>query len=183
MSIRTACALLTAAASFTIAGTARAADAADCPGALSEPSQTTLAATADTVTCLVNAERTRRGLRSVRRDGDLGRAARRQAADMVRRGYFAHVTPGGSTLGDRLRTAGYGAGEDWRAGEALGWGTGSRSTPGALVDEWLASPPHRRILLDQRHRELGVGVASGAPRDIKSGLAGATYALDFAVIR
>jgi uncharacterized protein YkwD len=122
-------------------------------------------------------------MRAVTRDSDLGRAARRLSNDMVRRRYFAHVTPGGATLGDRLRAAGYGAGQGWRAGETLGWGTGSRSTPNALVDEWLASPPHRRILLDAGYRELGVGVAPGAPQDTSSDLNGATYTLDLAVIR
>ena len=183
MSTRIARALLAAAALLTAPATANAADAADCPGALDEPSQATIPATADTVTCLVNAERTRRGMRAVRRDGDLGQAARRLAHDMVRRNYFAHVTPGGSTLGDRLRDAGYGSGQSWRAGEALGWGTGGRATPNALVDEWLASPPHRRILLDPGYRELGVGIAPGAPQDAASDAGGATYTLDFAVIK
>jgi uncharacterized protein YkwD len=182
MSIRN-CALLVTATFLTIPDAARAADAANCPGALDEPAQATLAASAGSVTCLVNAERTRRGLHAVSRDSSLGRAARRLANDMVRRGYFAHVTPGGSTLGDRLRAAGYGKGESWRAGEALGWGTGSLATPNSLVDEWLASPPHRRILLDPGYRELGVGIAPGAPADTTSGLSGATYTLDFAVIR
>jgi uncharacterized protein YkwD len=181
---RTVTMLLAATAVLAIAAPgAHAAAAAGCPGALDEPSSATVAATADSVTCIVNAERTQRGLHSLTRDADLGKAARRHADDMVRRSFFGHVTPGGATLGDRLRAAGYGSGRGWRAGEALGWGTGSRATPNALVDEWLDSPPHRHILLDPGYRELGVGVAIGAPRATDSGLAGATYALDLAVIR
>jgi uncharacterized protein YkwD len=52
-----------------------------------------------------------------------------------------------------------------------------------LVDEWLDSPPHRRILLDSGYRELGVGIAAGEPRDAQSSLPGATYTLDFGQIR
>ena len=95
--------------------------------------------------CLVNAERTSRGLKPLRRDGDLAQAARGHAADMARRDYFSHVTPSGDDLSDRLRDAGYGEpGDGWRAGENLGWGTGERATPDALVDAWLASPGHKR---------------------------------------
>ena len=98
---------------------------------------------------------------------------------MVRRDYFAHVSPGGSSVSDRLRAAGYGSpGDGWRAGEALGWGTGNRATPDALVDAWLDSPPHRRILLQDVYREFGVGVVAGAPMATTSELPGATYALD-----
>jgi len=74
-------------------------------------------------------------------------------------------------------------GDGWRAGEDLGWGTGERSTPNALVDAWLASDHHRRILLSGTYREIGVGVAAGAPRPTNSGLPGATYAMDLGTIR
>jgi uncharacterized protein YkwD len=180
--LRTVCAVLTASACLIPAPAARAADAADCPGALDKPTAATTAAAAGAIACLVNQERAARGLRSLTRDADLGQSARRQANDMVRREFFAHVSPGGTTFGDRLRQAGYGDGRSWRAGEALGWGTGARATPNALVDEWLASPPHRRILLDAGFRELGVGVAAGAPRATASD-DGATYALDLGVVR
>jgi uncharacterized protein YkwD len=150
-----------------------------CPGAGSIPGSTARAAEA--TTCLVNAERRKRGLVKLRADRNLAVAAGRHARDMVKRGYFSHKTPAGRTVGDRLRAAGFGKpGQGWRAGEALGWGTGSRATPAALLRAWLNSPAHRRLLLDRRFRKLGVGVASGAP---SRGGAGATYALNLAVIR
>jgi uncharacterized protein YkwD len=162
---------------------AAAQGAAECPGALDVPTQEGLDDAADAVVCLVNAERTSRGLRRLQRDGDLAQAARKHSADMVRRNYFSHVTPGGSTLGDRIRDAGYGRSGRWRAGENLGWGTGSRATPNSLVDEWLDSPAHKRIMLEDSYRELGVGVASGAPRETRSGLPGATYTLNLGTVR
>jgi uncharacterized protein YkwD len=174
-------ALLALGAAFA-AVPARAADTARCPGSTAVPTADTTDAATGQVICLINAERTDRGLRALRGDGDLARAARRHSADMVRRSYFSHVTPGGADLGARIRAVGYGSGRSWRAGEALGWGTGARATPAELVDEWLASPPHRRILLDPGYRELGVGVSAGAPRSVTSGLPGATYTVDVGVV-
>jgi uncharacterized protein YkwD len=164
------------------AAPARAADTASCPGSTDVPSAGTADQATSQVICLINAERTDRGMRALRLDGDLRRAAVRHSADMVRRTYFSHVTPGGVDFGTRIRDVGYGKGQAWRAGEALGWGTGSKATPAALVDEWLASPPHRHILLDPGFRELGVGVVAGAPRAVSSGLPGATYSVDFGVV-
>jgi uncharacterized protein YkwD len=174
-------ALLALGAAFA-AVPARAADTARCPGSTAVPTAGTVDEAGDQVVCLINAERTDRGLRPLRGDGDLARAARRHSADMVRRTYFSHVTPGGSGLGDRIRAVGYGSGHAWRAGEALGWGTGARATPADLVDEWLASPPHRHIILDPGYRELGVGVSAGAPRNRSAALPGATYTVDVGVV-
>ena len=160
-----------------------AAQAARCPGATGIPTSANIASEDDAIVCLINRERASRGLHALRGDADLTQAARRQASDMVRRSYFSHVTPGGANFGDRIRAAGYGHGQGWRAGEALGWGTGPRATPSALVSEWLASPGHRHLLLDPGFRELGVGIAPGAPRPGNTGLPGATYAVDFGVVR
>lgn len=167
-----------------LGGSASAAQAARCSGATGAvPTSANLASEDNAIVCLINHERASRGLRPLRTDGDLAQAARRQASDMVRRSYFSHVTPGGADLGDRIRAAGYGHRQGWRAGEALGWGTGPKATPSALVAEWLASPEHRHLLLDPGFRELGVGIAPGAPRPGNTGLPGATYAVDFGVIR
>jgi uncharacterized protein YkwD len=157
----------------------------ECDDALQIPqSNAELTDAAASVICLVNVERTTRGIEPLRRDADLSQAARRHALDMTRRGYFAHVGPSGERLGDRLRDAGYGGpGDGWRAGEDLGWGTGPRATPNALVDAWLASDPHRRILLSRAYEEIGVGVAAGAPKPGTTELPGATYAMDLATIR
>jgi len=164
---------------------AEASQADKCPGSLDIPSSAAgTDQAADAIVCLVNAERTSRGLKPLHRDGDLAQAAAGHASDMVRRDYFGHVSPGGKDLGDRIRAAGYfNSGDVWKVGEALGWGTGSRATPNTLVDEWLASPTHRQVLLDPGYREIGVGVSTGAPIDHPTILPGATYALDLGVIR
>ena len=164
----------------TISATpAHAAAAARCPGATSIPAAGTADQAGATVVCLVNVEREQRGLHRLHGDSRLAAVADRQAADMVQRSYFSHVTPGGADFGDRVRAAGYGRGHWWHAGEALAWGTQSRATPAVVVQEWLNSPHHRDILLDPQYRELAVGVAPGAP---KPGVGGATYAADFGVV-
>jgi uncharacterized protein YkwD len=182
--------LMAAAVSITatcswLAAPASAATGADrCPGALEIPQDSSrLDAAADAITCLVNVERTTRGLRELKRDGDLAQAARGHSRDMIRRNYFDHTSPGGASVGDRVRDAGYGEpGDGWRVGENLGWGTGQRATPNALVDAWLNSAGHRKNMLNPAFRELGVGVAKGAPNKGNE-LPGATYTLNLGVIR
>jgi uncharacterized protein YkwD len=124
------------------------------------------------VGCLVNKARTGAGLRGFRWSPKLGRAASRHARDMARRGYFGHQRSGGPSLGRRVRAAGF-RGRD--VGEAIGYGCGSLSTPASIVNAWLASPPHRAILLSGRSR-VGVGVSGRPP--VGCGGRGATYVLD-----
>jgi uncharacterized protein YkwD len=156
----------------------------ECNGSLEIPESTAELATAsDAVVCLVNIERAARGVEPLHRDAALSRAARSHALEMARQKHFSHTSVNGDGLSDRLRAAGYGdPGDGWRAGEDLGWGTGQRSTPNALVDAWLDSAHHRRILLSATYEEIGVGVAAGAAKPTDSGLPGATYAMDLATV-
>lgn len=119
----------------------------------------------DALLCEIARTRERRDRGRLQGDRRLKRAAGRHAADMVRRGYFAHDSPGGGTLRDRLRRAGYvRSGCSWRAGEVLAWGTGSRSTARSTVRAWLRSRSHRRIVVSRRYDEVGVGLRAGTPR-------------------
>jgi len=128
--------------------------------------------------CLVNATRQRHGLRSLRSSGRLNLAADRHSADMVARGYFAHVSPDGRSVVDRVRATGYLAGAaDWAVGEDIGWGTGSESTPASIFRAFMNSPPHRRIILSREFDEIGVGVSPGVPVAVAG--SGATFVLDF----
>ena len=134
---------------------------------------------ADAVVCEINDKRAERGLTALRRDDRLQRAGRAHARDMVRRGYFSHVTPEGTRLSDRLRAVGYVADDvPWRVGETLAWGRGSGSDPVAIVEAWLQSPSHRRLLLRPAYRDIGVGATPGLP----SGGGGVTYAAELGVV-
>jgi uncharacterized protein YkwD len=150
--------------------------AADCPGADAPPDAA--AATTATV-CLINAQRTSRGLEPLATDAQLAAAADAFAQDMVTRRFFDHTSPGGGTLVDRLRRAGWlPASGAWSAGEDIAWGQGSLGTPARIVSSWMASAGHRANILRASFDEVGVGIAAGAPR--AGGPAdAATYVADF----
>lgn len=125
--------------------------------------------------CEVNAVRRANGLRPWQVNRRLRAAAQRFAQDMVRRRYFAHVSPEGRTLTDRARSAHYiGRTRSWAVGENIGWGTGTAGSPAAIVNAWMSSPPHRAILMSRKFREGGGGIARGTP----AGVDGYTYVLD-----
>ena len=122
---------------------------------------------ADAVICLVNAERTSRGPKALKRDVDLAQAARGHSRDMARNRYFDHG-PTATRSATASAQAGYGnPGDGWKVGEDLGWGTGEQATPAWLVDAWLNSPPHQQ---DPAHRRL--------PRARRRRRAGAPKAID-----
>lgn len=149
-----------------------------CASADALPAQAAAYRLARAALCLVNRERRRRGLRALRVDRRLEIAAGRHARDMVARSYFAHRTPGGRTVVDRLRRAGYLRGQSTFVGETLAWGSSGRGSPCGIVAAWLASPPHRAVLLSRRYREIGLAAVPGSPRS-RSRTA-ATYAADLA---
>ena len=130
--------------------------------------------------CAINAERRAHGLAELRVDPRLSLAARRHSLDMVRRRYFAHVEPSGIDPAGRVRRTGYlsGAGR-WLVGETLAWGWGAGASPDRIVQAWMHSPEHRRVLLRPRYRELGVGVVWGGPRPRP--VPEATFTADFGV--
>jgi uncharacterized protein YkwD len=144
------------------AGLAQAS--ATCAGAETPIQATTLEDARAALACLIDAVRTERGLGPVRADARLERAARSHAADMVRRDYFAHRSPGGSDVSDRLARAGWTpARGSWWAGEILVTGDGAAGTPRRLVAAWLNSPPHRSVLLSTRPDAIGIGAARDTP--------------------
>jgi uncharacterized protein YkwD len=130
--------------------------------------------------CLINRERTERGLRALRHDGQLRKVAQSYSSQMVRHGFFDHVSPDGSTLRSRItgRTTYLRSAASWSLGENLYWGSGERATPAESVDGWMHSPGHRRNMLDRHFRDIGIGIAIGAPEDV-AGTPAATYTTEF----
>jgi uncharacterized protein YkwD len=127
-----------------------------CSLARATPGQASARRLAGAVRCLVNRQRRRRGIPRLRDALKLDHAAQRFAEDMRRRGYFAHVSPEGRRLRDRVSAADLQA-----SGEVIAWGCAGFATPAATVHGWLASPPHRRLLLSHRYTVVGAGVAAG----------------------
>jgi uncharacterized protein YkwD len=157
---------------------APAAQAASCPHGGDVATALSLQDARAALLCAVDVARTARGLPAVTQSQQLAQAAQGHAADMVTRHFFAHVTPGGSTLGDRVAATGYIRGRrDWELGEAIAWAQQPLDTPDSLMRAWLASPGHRAIILDRRFRDVGIGVTPGLTDG--SANPGATAVLDF----
>ena len=154
----------------------RAVAAGGCADADTEPAIGNVPQVATATLCLVNLERTRRGLRRLRMDRRLVRAAGAHSFDMVVRGFFAHVAPDGSTLVQRLRRARWLPRRGWSAGENIAFGEAYLSTPRATVEGWMQSSGHRENILTRGWRLAGVGVVPGLPAATSGG---ATYTAVF----
>jgi uncharacterized protein YkwD len=160
---------------FALAVPAGAAADSPCANASVNPSHVTSKTAVRTTACLLNQERAKRGMHKLRLNGRLSRAAVRHARDMVRRRYFSHYSPSGSTFLQRIRRTGYlSRARAWSAGENIAWGSGGLDTPRAIVRAWMNSPGHKANILNRRFREMGLGVVRGSPRG-----AGATYVNTF----
>src|SRR4051794_30165675 len=135
-----------------------------CAGANQIPTRSTVRRASRATLCLLNAQRAAHGLRRLRPNRLLNRSAGRYAHAMVAHRFFSHVTPGGQTLQARMSRSGYLHGANgWAYGENLAWGSGSRARPREIVAAWMASPGHRANILSARWRNMGVGIAAGAP--------------------
>jgi uncharacterized protein YkwD len=91
------------------------------------------------------------------------------------------VRPSGTTPGALIASSPYGAhAVDLSAGQNIGWGTGGDATPASMVAAWMASPPHRALILARAFRDVGVGVSTRIPGVLGHGPWGAVYAVEFA---
>ncbi len=171
--------LLVALLALAVSGPAAvAAGPARCPGATATPSEQSVPKVRAATLCLLNQERTSRGLKRLRTNRSLQSAASRYAARMSRQDFFAHVAPDGSSMVDRIRRTSYlRAVRRWSVGENLAWGSGRRATPQQTVVAWMASPGHRKNILDRGFAEIGIGVSLGAP--VKGQTAAGTYVTNF----
>src|SRR3954453_18173394 len=138
---------------------ATAAPSAGCGDELDVPDDSNANAVAAAAVCLVNAERTAAGLRALGIDVRLVSSATAHTRSMVDGRFFQHQGPGELKLGARGAVAGYVAG----MGENIGFGSGTRSTAGGMVDAWMNSSPHRGNILDPRYRGIGMVVIPNAP--------------------
>ncbi len=169
---------VSALAALALAAPASAASA-PCPNATTKPGQESEAVLSKAAVCLVNGQRTRRGMRSLRVNRRLSQAAVSHTRDMVQKRYFEHVSKAGAGVVDRLRLTGYlGGARQWLVGENLAWGTDSLSTPRETVTNWMQSPGHLANILNRRFREIGIGVVFHAPGGSSDPVA-ATYTTTF----
>jgi len=93
-------------------------------------------------------------------DPALTAVARWRSRDMVERGYFSHDIPDVGSVFHTLDTNGYCY---TVAGENIGWDIDADGeAPAAIYAMFLASPGHRRNILDGRWEAIGVGAFKAA---------------------
>lgn len=123
------------------------------------------------VVARINKVRRKHGLRPLRVSGALAKAANRHARSMAVGGYFSHASANGTQPSTRIRR--YYAGSV--VGETLLW-----RSPGLTAAQaatmWLASPPHRSILLSSTFREIGLAAVHA------TGARGAFHGLDVTIL-
>jgi uncharacterized protein YkwD len=103
----------------------------------------------------VNRERAAHGLAPLRRHPRLDDAAQAHAQDMFTRRYYAHDTPEGKSVMDRIQALGFRA---RYAGENIARGQYSVDE---VMDGWMGSEVHREHLLSRIFDDVGFGLAFG----------------------
>jgi uncharacterized protein YkwD len=141
------------------------------------PTTTSLSATRRETLCLLNRERAQRGLRPLRLSARLSQASASHSRNMVRKRFFEHGNFVARILNARYATRR----QAWALGENIAWGTGSLGTPTQTVRAWMRSPGHRANILSRRFRDIGIGIALGAPAVVHASSGAATYTTDFGV--
>lgn len=113
------------------------------------------AITAETIIDLTNRERVLRGLSDLRVNGRLTEAARAKARDMLQKAYFSHTSPQGITPWQWVQRAGY---PYQKSAENLAV---HYSTAEDVQGAWMASPSHRKNIINPDYQEIGVAVERG----------------------
>lgn len=108
---------------------------------------------------MVNEERAREGLHPLAADTALTRVARLHSQDMFARGYFAHISPEGTTPSDRVRAAGI---RYLITGENLALGPTLKICHTGLMN----SPGHRANILHKSYGRVGIGILDGGLRGL-----------------
>lgn len=104
---------------------------------------------------LVNAERSKQGLKSLMLSSNLTSIANTKAKDMAVNNYFSHTSPTYGTPFQMLQSFGISyksAGENIAAGQ---------KSPQEVMQAWMNSSGHRANILNSSYTELGVGYYTG----------------------
>ncbi len=148
-----------ASSSLLLLATAASSYAA-CANAQLDPNATNTALISKATVCLVNAERTKLGIKPLKSNRKLTRIAQSHSAKMAKENFFDHTDPDGTTFFKRVKRSGYLTGvRSYLVGENILISTGNFATPTQIVANWMNSKPHRKNLLNATFSELGSGVA------------------------
>lgn len=111
--------------------------------------------TADDVIRQTNQERAKQGLPPLKANAALSQGALAKAQNMFSQQYWAHVSPNGTQPWQFFQDAHY---KYSVAGENLARDF-SQTTD--MIAAWMASPTHRKNILDARYQEIGIAVVDG----------------------
>jgi uncharacterized protein YkwD len=149
-----------------------------CANASLQPTAGDQHALAVATLCLVNEIRAGRHLRALRPNPALAHLASHEARQLVTQDYFADVSPSGQTAAAMVAASPYPRrASAYSFGQNLAWGTESGASPASIVAAWMASPPHRRIMLGSSYRDVGVAALAAVPA-VVSASPGGTYAME-----
>lgn len=111
----------------------------------------------------INRVRAGYGFAPLRASGPLRQAAAQHVYEMSVLGYFSHGSPNRPSFADRLALYYPPLGNaPWQVGEVLLWWAPPMQAR-TVVQLWLDSPSHRRVLLDPRFREAGIAAVLAGP--------------------
>lgn len=112
--------------------------------------------TKENILAIINEERNKNKLRSLRFDNELGLSAQKKAEDMLTKGYFSHQTPDGKDFTYFIDYGGY---EFMRVSENLA--RGEFGTSREVVLAWMNSPTHKANIFDGIMVDTGIGIVFG----------------------
>ena len=113
------------------------------------------------VVARINEIRREHRLEPLEPTGALAQVAREYSCRMAQEDFFAHQSPSGGTVADRLRQADL----HYRlVGENLARNTNAREPAEVAVAGWMDSPHHRENILRPGFSETGVGVCREGAR-------------------
>jgi uncharacterized protein YkwD len=112
--------------------------------------------TEEGVVQMTNEQREIFGLPPLKVNARLQESAGQKLQDMFLHQYFAHESPSGKGVGDFMDEAGY---EFILAGENLALGDFKDDQD--LVQGWMESEGHRKNILNEDYREIGIAVMKG----------------------
>jgi uncharacterized protein YkwD len=105
----------------------------------------------------INDLRKENGLHPLVLSEPLGIAAQQKARDMAKQDYVAHVSPDGQDPQELLHEVGY----DYNTAIGENIAAGHEAAK-ATFKQWLNSPEHREIMLDENYTAVGIGRAHNA---------------------
>lgn len=123
---------------------------------LTIPGPSSVKAFEDEVVRLVNVERSKRGLQTVKNNWEIARVARYKSQDMINKKYFSHTSPTYGSPFKMMETFGI---RFSAAGENIAYG---QKTPAQVMSGWMNSPGHRANILSATYTNMGCGVAKSS---------------------